>query len=45
MKQQGHIDPDLFNLFIKQKVYLAYAKKFLDKDKIDKIDESDLLEE
>ena len=35
MKQDSHIDPDLFDIFIKDKVYLRYAEKFLDKDQID----------
>lgn len=28
-KENGHIDPDLFDLFIRERVYLRYAKKFL----------------
>jgi len=38
MKQDGHIDPDLFNLFIQEKVYLEYAKEHLTEDQIDQID-------
>ena len=26
----GHIDPDLFDVFVRQKVYLKYAEKFID---------------
>ena len=26
MKQGGHIDPDLFDIFVREKVYLAYAE-------------------
>jgi hypothetical protein len=36
----GHIDPDLFDVFIRQKVYLRYAKQFLDPEQIDQVDES-----
>jgi HD-GYP domain-containing protein (c-di-GMP phosphodiesterase class II) len=37
---RGHIDPDLFNLFVEKKVYLDYAHKFMDKSQIDDVDES-----
>ncbi len=40
MKQDGHIDPDIFDIFIKQRVYLDYADEFLDPEQIDHIDES-----
>ena len=35
MKQRHHIDPDLFDLFIHEKVYLPYAREFMDKEMID----------
>ena len=31
----GHIDPDLFDIFIEQKVYLHYARQFLEPFQID----------
>lgn len=31
MKLDDHIDPDLFDVFIEQKVYLTFAESFLDK--------------
>jgi HD-GYP domain-containing protein (c-di-GMP phosphodiesterase class II) len=31
MKEEGHIDPDLYDTFIEQKIYKTYAEKFLDK--------------
>ena len=31
----GHIDPDLFEVFIKEKVYLKYAEQYLDPNQID----------
>jgi len=34
----GHIDPDLFDIFIKQKVYAEYAEQFLDPDQQDEVD-------
>lgn len=34
----GHIDPDLFDIFIKQKVYAEYAEEFLDPDQQDEVD-------
>ncbi len=40
MKQEDHIDPDLFDIFIRERVYLDYAREFLDPDQIDEIDES-----
>ena len=36
----GHIDPDLFQVFVKEKVYLQYAEKFMDSAQIDTVDES-----
>lgn len=38
MKLDKHIDPDLFDIFVREKVYLSYAKKFLHADQIDDID-------
>ncbi len=34
-KDNGHIDPDLFDVFIKQKVYEKYAQRFLEPEQID----------
>jgi HD-GYP domain-containing protein (c-di-GMP phosphodiesterase class II) len=39
-KQNGHIDPDLFDVFIREKVYLTYARQFLKPEQIDEVDES-----
>jgi hypothetical protein len=36
----GHIDPDLFDIFVRKKIYLRYAERFLDPDQIDEVDES-----
>lgn len=37
-KLGGHIDPDLFDVFIREKVYLDYAKQFLAPEQIDSVD-------
>jgi len=37
--QEGHIDPDLFDIFVRRKVYLDYARQFLDPGQIDAVDE------
>jgi HD-GYP domain-containing protein (c-di-GMP phosphodiesterase class II) len=36
----GHIDPELFDVFVRRKVYRRYAELFLDKEQIDEVDES-----
>lgn len=40
MKVNQHIDPDLFDLFIREKIYLSYAEKFLEPEQIDDVDHS-----
>jgi HD-GYP domain-containing protein (c-di-GMP phosphodiesterase class II) len=37
-KLGGHIDPDLFDIFVLEKVYLTYAQQFLEPEKIDEVD-------
>ena len=37
-KLGGHVDPDLFDVFIREKVYLDYAKQFLAPEQIDEVD-------
>ena len=39
-KLNGHIDPDLFEVFLQKKVYLKYAELFLDPEQIDQVDVS-----
>ncbi|MBL8534259.1 MAG: GAF domain-containing protein [Betaproteobacteria bacterium] len=39
-RQNGHIDPDLFDIFVRERVYLRYAKEFLDPEQIDAVDEA-----
>ena len=36
----GHIDPDLFDIFIRSKIYLVFAHKNMDTRQIDEIDEA-----
>ncbi|NVM77806.1 HD-GYP domain-containing protein (c-di-GMP phosphodiesterase class II) [Duganella sp. SG902] len=36
----GHIDPDLFDIFIRNKIYLEFAHKNMDEKQIDVIDEA-----
>ncbi|MFV9615900.1 MAG: HD domain-containing phosphohydrolase, partial [Gammaproteobacteria bacterium] len=43
MRNDKHIDPDLFNLFLTSGVYLQYAKKFLLPEQIDEVNIEDYL--
>jgi HD-GYP domain-containing protein (c-di-GMP phosphodiesterase class II) len=40
LRQNGHIDPDLFDVFVRRKVYRRYAELFLDPEQLDAVDES-----
>ena len=40
MKLNQHIDPDLFDVFIREKVYLQYAHLYLQPEQIDEVDET-----
>jgi HD-GYP domain-containing protein (c-di-GMP phosphodiesterase class II) len=40
MKQEQHVDPDLFDIFIRDQVYLQYARDFLEDHQIDAVDVS-----
>jgi hypothetical protein len=40
MKLNNHVDPDLFDVFVRRRVYRRYAEKFLDPEQIDEVDES-----
>ena len=41
-RSNGHIDPDLFEVFVRQGVYRRYAEQFLDPAQIDQVDEAAL---
>ncbi|MBT2294404.1 HD domain-containing phosphohydrolase [Pseudomonas fluorescens] len=43
MCRDAHIDPELFGLFIDEKIYLSYANQFLDPRQIDEVDPDSLL--
>ncbi len=43
MKAEHHLDPDLFDLFVKSGVYKEYAKKFMSPEQIDEVDEAAIL--
>ncbi len=39
MNLDHHIDPDLFDIFVREKIYLKYAQEFLEPEQIDDVDE------
>lgn len=43
MKNNGHIDPDLYKVFIAGKVYLDYAEQYISPKQIDEINPDDYL--
>jgi HD-GYP domain-containing protein (c-di-GMP phosphodiesterase class II) len=43
MKRDHHLDPELFDLFVRSKTYLRYAEKYLAPDLRDVVDEEALL--
>lgn len=43
MSREGHLDKDLFDLFLKTRIYMRYAEKFLDPKQIDEIHIEELL--
>jgi len=43
MKNSGHLDPDLYELFIKSGVYMEYAKEYIAEDQIDYINPEEYL--
>ncbi len=43
MKNTGHLDPDLFDLFITSGVYMEYAKEYVAKDQLDDINPEEYL--
>jgi len=40
MSLGGHVDPDLFDVFVRERVYAEYARQFMDPAQIDGVDES-----
>jgi HD-GYP domain-containing protein (c-di-GMP phosphodiesterase class II) len=43
MKRDNHLDPDLFDHFVKNRVYRSYAERYLSPDLIDAVDDAALL--
>ncbi len=41
--RNNHIDPDLFEIFVRKGVYLKYAHEFLEAEQIDAVDEAAVL--
>jgi len=40
MREGGHVDPDLFDVFVRRKVYRDYAAQYMDPAQIDAVDEA-----
>jgi len=38
MKVDNHIDPELFDIFVREGIYLKYAQQFLEPEQIDEVD-------
>jgi hypothetical protein len=43
MRNDNHIDPDLFDLFLTSGIYERYGRKFLAPEQIDEVDISQYL--
>ncbi|HWU84353.1 MAG TPA: HD domain-containing phosphohydrolase [Rhodocyclaceae bacterium] len=43
-RRNNHIDADLFEVFVREKVYREYAEKFLEPAQIDEVDEASLFD-
>ena len=43
MKNDYHIDKDLFEIFVKSGVYKEYAKEYVSEDQIDSFEEDSVL--
>jgi len=42
MKLDNHIDPDLFDVFVREKIYESYAREHLSPEQIEEIDHADI---
>ncbi len=40
MRLNGHVDPDIFEIFVRERVYLRYAQQFMDPAQVDEVDVS-----
>ncbi|MCO4762461.1 MAG: GAF domain-containing protein [Myxococcales bacterium] len=43
MKRDNHLDPDLFDIFVRSGVYRVYGERFLPKSQLDEVNEAGLL--
>ena len=43
MRNEGHLDPDLYDVFIRRGVYMEYAEQYINKDQIDEINPEEYL--
>jgi hypothetical protein len=43
MKNNAHVDPELFELFLRSGVYLRYAERFLQPEQIDAVNIEEFL--
>ena len=43
MKNTGHIDPYIYEIFIKSGVYMEYAKEYMESSQIDEINPEEFL--
>lgn len=43
MKKENHLDPEMVDLFVKSKTYIAYAKQYLTDELMDEVDEEWIL--
>ncbi len=43
MKQSNHLDPELFDLFVRSGVYREYAERYMNPEQLDSVDEAALL--
>ena len=43
MKNSGHIDPDLYEVFVRNKIYAEYAEQYISPKQIDIINPEDYL--
>jgi hypothetical protein len=44
MRDQGHLDPDLFDIFLRSGVHLEYARRFVAPGQIDEVDPAQFLQ-
>ncbi len=43
MRDDHHIDPDIFEVFVREEVYMDYARRFLEPEQMDEVDHQALL--